>query len=231
MNKYSILICLLIGVVGFSFADEGWEKTLEKDGITVFKKDSENSDIQSLKAYGIIHAPVEKITSILRDVDNALKWVPNLKVRKVVEDVSDTEAILYDVTDMPWPITDRDTVVHHKLTLMENKKGVILNFTSASDKLKDKTSKHVRAKIHRGYIKFIPNGKDTFVEMSILVDPRGSIPSWAVNIVQVSMPYDFLSALEKFAGKHSLPTPEGIQSLINQIDRSNKPLIIETVGK
>ena len=216
MKNITLSLALLLGFSTLSLANE-WEKTFEKDGIVVYKKDSKRSDIQSLKASGLVRASVAKITTLLRDVKNSTKWVPNLLERKVVQNISDTEAILYDVTDMPWPITDRDTVVHHTLVLAEDKKSVILNFLSASNRLKDKDDDLVRAKIYTGYLKFTPQGENTLVEMSILVDPRGSIPSWAVNIVQVSMPYDFLKALDSYAGKHQLPTPNGIKILLDQI--------------
>ena len=226
--KKLMFVCLLSLTNVYSVQADTWEKTLEKDGITVYKKDSKKSDIQSLKAEGVIHASIDKITSILRDVDNSTKWVPNLLKRDLVKNISDTEAILYDVTDMPWPITDRDTIVHHKLSLTEDRKAAILNFSSTSNKIKEKTSGNVRAKIHRGYLKFTPNGENTIVEMSILVDPKGSIPSWAVNIVQVSMPYDFLKALDKFAGNHKLPTPEGIKALLDQIGSEPTAHVVET---
>lgn len=218
MNLFKSLILVTCLVSLNSYAGD-WKKTFEKDGIQVFKKDSKNSDIQSLKARGIVYAPIEKITTILRDIDNATKWVPNLLERKYIQNISDTEAILYDVTAMPWPITDRDTVVHHTLVLSDDKKSVVLNFLSASNDLKPKVSGKVRAKIQTGYIKFTPDGDKTDVEMSILVDPKGSIPAWAVNIVQVSMPYDFIKALDKYAGKTTLETPVGIKNLLDLIER------------
>lgn len=221
MKNFTLFMSLLFVFSSTALA-KNWEKTLEKDGIIVYKKSSEKSDIQSLKAKGVINASVAKITTLLRDVDNSTKWVPNLQKRTVVKNISDTEAILYDVTDMPWPMTDRDTVVHHKLELSEDKKSVILNFKSTSNKVFEKSKDFVRAKIYTGYIKFIPQGEKTLVEMSILVDPKGNIPSWAVNIVQVSMPFDFIKAIDSLAGKHTLPTPKGIKNLLAQIESAPK---------
>lgn len=219
MKKLNLLLALLICSTSNLKAEE-WEKTLEKDGITVYKKDSKKSDIQSLKAEGIVGATVEKITTLLRDTTRSTKWVPNLLVRNVIRDISDTEAILHDVTDMPWPITDRDTVVRHILSITDDKKSLILNFKSVSNKIRSKIDKYVRAKISHGYLKFTPMGDKTHIEMSILVDPKGSIPSWAVNVVQVSMPYDFIKALDKFSNKHELPTPKGISRLLAMIKKS-----------
>lgn len=227
MNFYKILFFITIVISLNVLAEDDWQKTLEKEGIEVYKKDSKNSDIQSLKARGIVRAPIDKIITILRDVDNSTKWVPNLLDRKYIKNVSDTEAILYDVTDMPWPITDRDTVVHHTLVLSEDKKSVILNFLSASNDLKTKDSSKVRAEILTGYIRFTPIGDHTEVEMFILVDPKGNIPAWAVNIVQVSMPYDFIKALDKFAIKSTLPTPQGIKNLLDLIQQPVSAEILE----
>lgn len=218
MKNLAIFMLLFISLPVLAKGD-GWKKALSKKGITVYTKASKGSSIQSLKAVGDIDASIYKITTILRDVKSATKWVPNLKKRKYIENISDTEATLYEVSIMPWPLVNRDTATHYKLTLTEDKRSALLKFSAISNKIKKKVSGLIRAKIKFGEILFTPLGEKTRVEMTILVDPKGAIPSWAVNWVNVSMPYDFLHSLNKFAAKSPLETPKGLKLLLDQIKK------------
>ncbi|MBD64603.1 MAG: hypothetical protein CME62_05325 [Halobacteriovoraceae bacterium] len=211
-----ILICIISANSLFAAQDD-WVVISKKDGITVYSKKSKNTAIRSMRAHGIVNAPISKITAILRNVEAAGSWVPNLVERKYVKNISDTEAILYDITDMPWPVNDRDTVVHYKLKLSEDKRSLILYFKSTEHPNAPAGEGKVRAEIEFGKIYFSPRGEDTYVELILLVDPKGSIPTWAVNLVQSSMPYDFIMSLSEFASKTKLTCPEGIKELIDQM--------------
>lgn len=201
-----------------SKVSDGWLVIAVKDGFTIYTKKSKKSKIRSMRIQGVVNAKINKITSILRDVPSAKSWVPNLINRSYVDQVSDTEVILYDITDMPWPVTDRDMVVHHKLKLSDDKKSIVLYFKSIVDKRMGASSDYVRAKIHYGTVEFSPiKNEKTKVEMIMLVDPMGAIPTWAVNVLQVSMPYDFLMSLNKFAmGTKVIPLP-GVQRLLDEL--------------
>ena len=220
--KLRLFITLCIINVNFAyskddFADTGWIKKMSKNNITIYAKDSKKSPIKSLKAVGIINSKIKNIVSILRDVDTATKWLPNLNERSYIQNISDIEAILYDVNAMPWPVADRELVVHHKLKISEDKRSLILNFISTDKTSKKKNINRVRAKILFGTMKFIPMGDKTKMIMTMLVDPKGKIPVWAINLLQVQMPYDFMMALNKYAAKSKLAPLPGIQKLIDQL--------------
>lgn len=204
----------------FSQAEQGdWIHITKRDGIDIYSRSSKNSPIKALRGEGIIQSNIVQIVSVLRDVDGAQGWVPNLIKREYIKNISDTEAVLYDITNLPWPVKDRDMVMHHKLVLSPDKKGLILEFESVENE-KTYSETYVRAHIHKGKILFIPK-KDgrTFVKISMLVDPMGKIPKWVVNLLQVKMPYEFIMALDKSANKSNIPLLPGIQTLINQISK------------
>ena len=213
------LIAILLIFVSFNALTKEykWKKALNKKGIIVYTKKSKGTSIQSLKAVGVIDASVYQITTILRDVKSATKWVPNLKKREYIKNISDTEATLYEISVMPWPLVNRDTATHYSLSLTDDKKSARLSFKAISNTIMKKQKGLIRATIEMGELIFTPVGDKTKVEMQILVDPKGAIPSWAVNWVNVSMPYDFLRALNKFAGKSKLVTPPGLKKLLDQI--------------
>lgn len=204
----------------YSFVDDKgtWKHVKERDGVNVYTKSNDDSPIKFLRATAIVDAPVGKVTAILRNIENAPKWLPRLLKRKYVKNISDQEAVLYDHQKMPWPVSDRELVVHHKLSLSADKKSLELNFKSIDAKDAPHIDGNVVAMIYYGKILFSPKGENkTAIQMTMHIDPKGSIPKWVVNMLQVSMPYDFLYNLNKFAKKTTLPVLPGIKALIDQL--------------
>ena len=212
---YMLKIILLL-LPGLCYASD-WKFETEKKGIKIYTRESKNSPIESLRAEGIIKAPVDKIVAILRDVTSATDWVPNLKTRDYVQNISDTEAILYDISIMPWPVQNRDMVVHHTLSISPDKHHLSLNFKSVKNSNAPKGKDFVRATIHKGLIEFHPRGEHTFMKMVILVDPNGAIPKFLVNLIQVKLPFEFLDALNKFADNTDKKPLPGVQALVDQL--------------
>jgi len=219
MNRLIYILTILFACISTTYAQKSWKHVYRKDGFNIYTRSSKESPIKSLLAEGIINAPVEKICGILRNVESATRWIPNLNERSYVVHTSDTEAILYDISNMPWPVVDRDIVVSHKLTLSKDKKFLILNFKSVVHPKKKKSKKYVRAKIHHSKIEFHPRGNKTYLRLFLLVDPMGKIPKWVVNILQIKMPYEFLKALDKYAQKTKISPLPGVQAIIDQLDR------------
>lgn len=220
MQFLSLLLLFLLSHPVHSLdLKSGWEKISEKDGIKVYTKSTKDSPIQYLRAKGVVSARVENICAILRNVETATDWTPNLIERSYVKNISDTEAILYDVSNMPWPVTDREMILHHKLRATEDLDWLILDFKSVDNPKAKRNKDYIRAKIEFGQIKFKPveEGKKTYVEMIVLVDPMGSIPVWVVNLLQVSIPYDFIMSLNRFAEKTDIKPLPGVMDLITQV--------------
>jgi len=113
--------------------------------------------------------------------------------------------------------------LHHKLTIAKDKESVILYFKSVEDDSKKPNDDYVRAKFHYGKIVFTPVEESTQIEMVLLVDPMGSVPKWAVNVMQVSMPHNFIMSLNKYAAKSDLKPRAGIQALIDQLVIKKNP--------
>ncbi len=217
-NIWKFLVCFFISYSVFADTYD-WIHITKRDGIDIYSRNTKNSPIKSLRAEGVIKSSINQITAILRDVPTAMDWVPNLHHRSYVKNISDTEAVLYDVTNLPWPVKDRDMVVHHRLVLSPDQKYLILKFNSVENE-KPYDENYVRAHIQEGEIHFRPvQNNHTFVKVFMLVDPMGKIPKWVVNLLQVKMPYEFIMALDKSAINTKLRPLPGIQNLINSIQK------------
>lgn len=196
------------------FDNSDWHKIYEKHNITVYSHKPKNSALVVFKAVGVLGAPLSPILGNLREVEKTVEWAPNMTSKTLLKNFSDVEAITYNDNDLPWPATDRDLVLTNKLFLDEEEAYLIVETRSVDFPQAPSNKNRVRAVIEYGTMAFRPvDEKSTWVELIILVDPKGSIPKWLVNIMQQKMPYEFLKALEKRANEFAPEQLPGIADL------------------
>lgn len=178
--------------------DDGkWDKIYEMDGIIVYGQKIVNSDIMALKADGILESPIEKLLTLLRDVEGQATWSHNLILKKTIEDLSDIEVITYDLHDLPWPVYDRDLVVSNKLYLDRKRGYLTIGSRSVTHPSSPIQSDKVRAQLTFGTIAFRPvDSSHTAAKLFIHIDPKGLIPSFVVNELQKRWPYRYLKSME-----------------------------------
>ena len=191
-----------------------WKFIRSKDDIRVYSKSTEKSKIKELRADGEVKASIGKVLALLRNVENAINWVPDLAQRSYLKTISDTEAILFDVTKMPWPVANRELILHYKLEFGKNEKQLVLSFESTDAVEKSVQDGNVRAQVFTGKIFFTPlKDNSTWLEMYLHIDPKGEIPTWLVNLLQVQMPHDLIKAIRENAPSYSGVLLPGIKKM------------------
>ncbi|MFC1859290.1 START domain-containing protein [Thermodesulfobacteriota bacterium] len=199
------------------FEDE-WNKLFSKKGITVYSQTTSYSNILAFKAAGILKAPIEQVMEVLRKVEISEQWMPDIKQKITVKEVSDLEAITYSVNKMPWPFADREMLLRNKLRLDREKKYLVVDVYSVDYNAYPVNKKNVRAHIHCGQTLIRPAGRvKTEVELIIFLDPKGYIPTWLANIAQKSLPYNFLRALEEKASTTNFELRPTFQKMLNDL--------------
>lgn len=215
MKIFVFFLTLLCGA--FAADLNGWHKLYEKDGLSFYSKQIKGSSLLNFRAIGIIKTKMEEALAILRNVEHAQKWDDNTKLKKTVEDISDIEAITYSETNIPWPFRNRDLVLNNKLYIDRERVALRVDVNSIERKDYPKRKKLVRAHLNAKMF-FRPMDENTSqVDLMIMVDPRGSIPHWVVNMVQKSMPYDFLKGIENYAKKVEMKPNKGVQDLYDEL--------------
>jgi len=200
------------------FNPNGWEEVYTKDGITVYSQKSKHSSIVGFKAEAVLVAPLENILATLRDVEGTINWAPNITEKSTIKEFSDLKAITYTNNDLPWPAADRDMVQMNELRLDEENKYLVVDTYSIKDDVYPFAEDTVRANVTFGTLQFRRKGAHSSVLMTLLVDPKGSLPIWLVNMLQKRLPYQFLIALEKEAVKSKVPLRAGIKKLLDKLD-------------
>jgi len=194
----------------------GWTALESKGGLHFYSQKSANeSALLKFKAKGVLNIKMEKALAILRNVDKTTEWDKDTVEKHTIQNISDLEALTYSESKIPWPFQNRDLVLRNKLHIDKEQKVLFVESNSEDHAAYPPRKKRVRANI-RVKMRFRPiaeNDNATNIEMDVLVDPKGSIPHWVVNIVQRKMPYDFLKSIESYASVTSIEPNPGVGAM------------------
>lgn len=185
-----------------TWKEKGWEFVDDKDGIKTYRKTSENSPVKGVGGEAEIDAPIGKILWVLMDHDHKSQWIDKFKGGRTVDEVSPLKHIQLASFHMPFPVSDREFVYTYDFSVNTELNAVVVEVKSVDSPKAPPVGKgDVRGEIVEGRYILKPMGTKTFVQAEYLADPKGSIPSWLVNIVQKSWPYKTLDGLRRQAKK------------------------------
>jgi hypothetical protein len=217
MRLRLLTLCLLgaLATTGSALADPPasaakWEMFDEEDGVRCYRRDVAGSDIVALRGEGFVAAPITRVASVLADRKRATEWIDRLAKTKVLRELSETESINWNHIKTPTPLKDRDFVFKTAITTDPAKRKVFFNYHSVTDSAAPETDHYVRGHFKSGKFELTMaerTNKDgsktqgTIVVAEVVVDPRGSVPKFIVNMVQKSWPHKTLTALRKQVAK------------------------------
>ncbi|HYP87950.1 MAG TPA: START domain-containing protein, partial [Polyangiaceae bacterium] len=174
------------------------------------RRDVPGSSIVALRGEGFIAAPIARVASVLADRKRSPEWIDRLVKTKVLRELSDTEAINWNHIKTPSPLKDRDFVFKTTISTDPAKKKVTFSYHSVKDSLAPEYDAYVRGDFQSGKFELTmaevthkdgSKTRGTLVVAEVVVDPRGSVPTFLVNMVQKSWPHKTLTALRKQVAK------------------------------
>lgn len=154
----------------------------EKQGIKVYFKESPNTPIKELKLTMHFAAKMSTIVAALNDVAEIPNWVYKTTESRMLKRVSATEYYYYNLLDFPWPLSDRDMVLHTRFTQDPDTKiaksvsvGKVGMVAEKDDvvRMTDVEIEWVFYPLQDGRIK---------LEYYLRSDPGGAIPAWVINL-------------------------------------------------
>jgi len=193
MNMRVFLLMMIL--TEFSFAQpspnaQDWKVRKEENGITVYSRHEDGVSIDEIKVVNTVHASLSAIVAVLLDVPHYPDWIFRCTEGKILKEVSDSEQYQYQVNDGPYPVSDRDVVVHFTVWQDPKTKIVYTHSVGVPDYI-PKDEDAVRMPLFDGGYQLIPLGNgDVQVVYTLMLDPGGSIPDWIVNKMISSGPYE-----------------------------------------
>ncbi len=174
-----------------------WERTRTEDEIVVYRRDVPGTGLVSFKGVGVVDAPVDRLLSIVLGTTYATEWMSNLKRRQLfqMEPGPPLTFVEYNHIGMPWPVSDRDFVSRVVVRVDPETFETRVDYTPARMRVPDRGP--VRGDVSGSYyiLRPIDGGRRTLAIGVAMVDPKGAVPSWLVNLYQRNWPYDTLMAL------------------------------------
>lgn len=187
----TILLCFAFAKGQFS----EWELEKEGDGIEVYTRAVEGSDIREFKAITYISKPMSFLEALIENADKYKSWQENVNTSQLLEQVNPTDMYIYYTTELPWPISDRDVALFSRKTISDN--GTVTYSMVCTPEYLKESEEFLRIKIARGVWKFTPVKNDQIqILFQFYGDPGGMLPDWIINLFLVSGPYGTLQNMK-----------------------------------
>lgn len=179
--------------------DAEWALQQDDGRIQVFTRPVAGSPFLEVKATALINAPIADIASRMGDGNGCVDWREMCKSSEVLGTPSDTERYVYMVLDMPWPVADRDMVMHSIADIDTAAKTVTVQLQNASSKHPEQD--YVRA-ISNGQYQIQALGEEQ-VEFTYIMhtDLGGDLSADLINPRVVESTYADIKQLQLLAEK------------------------------
>jgi START domain len=192
----TMILCAMVFSVSANAQNE-WRLKREQSGIKIYMRTSEHSSFNEIKVEMTIQSKPSSLVALLLDVPNHAHWVYNVKNSYVLKKMADNELYFYEVVDSPFPASDRDLVVHLKITQDSATKMMNISAINIPDYIPPKKG-IVRVPVSNESWKVIPvNNNSLRIEYYLEIDPGGSIPAWLLNNFAEKGPYESFRHLQE----------------------------------
>jgi START domain len=190
MYKLCIIAFLLVFKAHPLLGQNEWKLKTEKEGIKVYAEVVPDSKIKAVKAIGEYNATASELVALLMDIKTSPDWVYHVKSCKMINQVSPSELYYYLEISVPWPASNRDLVVHLKVSQDPDTKIITIDAPAVPGLVPVKKG-IVRVDESTGKWTITPLGTDQIrVEYVVHVNPGGSVPSWVVNLFATEGPFE-----------------------------------------
>jgi hypothetical protein len=185
-----------------SLASDDWRHLTTKDGIEVSEREVPGRTFPVFRGVGTIEANLDDVFAVLSDVDRYTEWMHKCVDAREVRRESETVRYIYNRTDAPWPVRDRDVVVRSETIVMEPGRKVHVRFALVEEESMGPVKGVVRMRHLEGHYKLEALGPEqTRVEYQADADPGGRLPAWLVKRNTRDLPLHTLLKLRQQVAK------------------------------
>lgn len=177
----TLILCLLsfASVLSAQEADK-WEYKGEQDRIKIYHQ--RTPGLLHIKLETSLKVPMAGIATMFSDVSTYTDWGYKIVEARLLRRVSDTEMYYYARYDFPWPIADRDIILHSKMEQNPTTRAITITNTPSPDYL-PVTKDVQRIKNTTTKWLFIPgNGGWVYTQQQISTDSAEGVPDWLVKL-------------------------------------------------
>ncbi len=195
MRKWVLGVLSFVLGLQVAYATD-WQLEKAEEGVKVWVAETPGSQYKQFKGEVVIAAPIEQVKQVLEDVPHFPQWYHKMVEAKVVGQLPDGRSLRYSVTDLPWPVSDRDSVVAVQKKPLKN--GGLKVIFEAKPNAYPHQPERIRMLKLNGVWQLLPlTQHQVQVTFRAAAEPGGSIPSWLANQMVVDVPFHTLLNLKR----------------------------------
>ncbi len=190
-----ISIFLLFGGVSIGTSTSDWDLITEDASTKVYTRRSSTSNLKEIRIVTQFNSDIATLKEVLTDVDGYPSWVFKCMGSKKIATINDNEFHYYLMTDMPYPVSNRDLVVHTKNWKKNNQ---YFSKSVAAPEFISKKQGMVRVPKFSSAWEVTPISDQTIqIEYEASTDPGGYLPGWVVNLGITKGPINTMQSLKQ----------------------------------
>ena len=183
-----VLFCTMSALAGYGQGK--WSLVRDNDWIKVYESKMDNSSFKRIKVECTMEGTLEKLMQVLNNVNNHKTWIYNTKHSYIINRVSPTEYYYYTETTLPWPLQNRDAVVHIKFTKDSQDRFLKIAAVGEPDFLPVVKGKVRVQRSANSWMVTMPVPNMLNIVYVFEADPGGGLPAWLVNAFMDKGPYE-----------------------------------------
>lgn len=201
MKKKIFLLALLLITAEAVVSEELWRLTRNNDGILIYQRTGGGSDSEQFIGITSIDATAREIFTISGDISTNRYWMADCTRSDLVKIISENEVIAYYVTEPPWPVTKRDSVIRIRFNIIRGDKFRVEMSSlpeGEAERYVIRDSRMVRIYSMQGFVDIDGKGGKTDIRFGVTGGPGGIVPDFIVRWGGWRIPYNTLSGLRSF---------------------------------
>ena len=178
-----------------AFSQYNWKLTKSSGGIFVYQSPISNSDYKSIKVECTLDGNYDKLLSVITNVNHYKDWVYNNKTTELLKTTSPSEFYYYSETSLPWPMSNRDVVMHTTISRDSHDGFLKISSVNHSGLVSEKSGKVRVLYSSTSWYVTTPSPGTIHIVYTFAADPGGNIPAWLVNSFADKGPFESFKKL------------------------------------
>jgi hypothetical protein len=172
---------LAASAVAWGMDHTGWSKDKSGDNVTVYVQPAPGYSLKAFRAVTTVPVPMDAVNALIADAPAFSQWYSDCRSNKIIKTISSKEYVTYFVNDSPFPVMDRDSLIHTTVSQDPATRAVTFAMKGAPTLIPEKDD-YVRVPKLEGYWRVTPIGaSETEVVLELRSDTGGSVPSFLAN--------------------------------------------------
>jgi hypothetical protein len=200
MKTFNIKLAGLVLLSCFASAAIGqynWKLSKNDGGIKVYLSEVKHSKFKNIKVECTLEGTYDKLMAILNDVTNQKNWVYNNISSTILQRINSNEFYYYSKTYLPWPMTNRDAVIHLKMNKDSLNRFLTISAVSEPGYTAEKKGLVRVPRSNVSWYVTMPSAKTISIVYIFDAEPGGSLPAWVVNMFTDKGPYESFKKLSE----------------------------------